>query len=66
MHETNFTGGVFSSSIDGGRAGANIELAYDAIEASAKDGQKFSLRYSDCNVEIGGEAETQLPISPQI
>lgn len=54
MHETNFTGGVFSSSIDGGRAGANIELAYDVIEASAKDGQKFSLRYSDCNVEIGG------------
>lgn len=54
MHETYFTGGVFSSTIDGGRAGADIELANDAVKATTKDGQYFSLRYSDCNVEMGG------------
>ena len=54
MHETYFSGGVFSSSIEGGRAGADIELAQDAVKASTKDGERFTLRYSDCNVEMGG------------
>lgn len=55
MHEeTCFPGGVFSESIDGGRAGADIELAHDGVSAFTKQGERFFLRYSECNVEIGG------------
>ena len=55
MHEeTSFPGGVFSESIDGGRAGADIELAHDGITACTKQGERFFLRYSECNIDIGG------------
>ena len=55
MHdETSFTGGVFSDTIDGGRAGADIELAHNGLTACTKNGDRFSLRYTDCNVDIGG------------
>jgi predicted Zn-dependent protease len=55
MHEeTFFAGGVFHESIDGGRAGAEIELSHDGVRAVAKDGGQFFVRYSECQVEIGG------------
>lgn len=52
--ETCFTGGVFSESIDGGRAGAEIELAHDGVVAVTGDDQRFRVQYSECQVEIGG------------
>ncbi len=55
MHEeTDFTGGVFSEQIDGGRAGAEIELSHDGVVAETSDGDRFCVRYSECQVEIGG------------
>ncbi len=54
QHESSFFGGVFSDSIEGGRAGADIDLSIDRVTATTKDGQQFLLRYSDCHVDIGG------------
>jgi len=55
MHEeTFFTGGVFHESIDGGRAGAEIELAHDGVQALTKSEERFFVRYSECQVEVGG------------
>lgn len=49
-----FSGGVFSREIDGGRAGASIRLDDRGIIAQLKDGDQFSLGYSECSLEIGG------------
>ncbi|MEO2014956.1 MAG: M48 family metallopeptidase [Fuerstiella sp.] len=55
MHEESFfTGGVFHESIDGGRAGAEIELAHDGVKALTKDDERFIVKYSACQVEVGG------------
>ena len=55
MHEeTNFHGGVFHESIDGGRAGAELELLHDGVQAITSENQRFFVRYADCHVEIGG------------
>ena len=49
-----FEGGVFSSEIEGGRAGASIHLNDRGLTATLADGQQFHLAYSDCNLELGG------------
>ena len=55
MHEQAFfSGGVFHESIDGGRSGADVELAHDGVRATTKDGQSFFVNYNECQVEIGG------------
>ena len=51
---SDFTGGVFSERIDGGRAGATITLAPEGIVAFASDGQRFTVRWGDCQLEMGG------------
>lgn len=52
--EVFFSGGVFSDTIDDGRAGADIELTHDAVTAVTSTGQHFALRFSDINLDIGG------------
>jgi hypothetical protein len=48
MHEeTFFTGGVFHESIDGGRAGAELELVHDGVKAVTTDGRRFLVKYSN-------------------
>ncbi len=54
MYLREFTGGVFSELIDGGRAGAEIELTQTGISALTTSGQRFSISYSQCQLEIGG------------
>ena len=55
MHdETFFSGGVFSDTIDGGRAGAEIELAHDGVHATTNGDQRFFVRYSECQLDVGG------------
>ena len=55
MHEeTFFAGGVFHKSIAGGRAGADLELAHDGVKAVTRDGLRFVVKFSDCQLEIGG------------
>lgn len=52
--KTEFTGGVFSSEIDDGRAGAEVTLAERGVRARTTNGQEFLLPYNDCRLEIGG------------
>ena len=52
--ESFFSGGVFHDSIDGGRIGADIELIHDGVKATTKDNQRFFVKYSECQLEIGG------------
>ncbi|MDB5388228.1 MAG: Peptidase, family [Planctomycetaceae bacterium] len=51
-----FSGGVFSAQIDGGRAGAEIELDTTSIVARASTGQTFSIPFRDCNLDLGGSS----------
>lgn len=52
--ERTFSGGVFSDTLDGGRAGAEIELSPSGISARTPDGESFEIGYRDCQVEVGG------------
>ncbi|MCM2371815.1 M48 family metallopeptidase [Aporhodopirellula aestuarii] len=52
--EQTFSGGVFSDSLDGGRAGAEIELMPSGVGARTPDGEAFVIPYRDCQVEVGG------------
>ena len=55
MHEESFfAGGVFHESIDGGRSGAEIELTHDRVLAVTKDNRRFVVKYSECQVSVGG------------
>ncbi len=49
-----FSGGVFSQEIDGGRAGAYIRLGDRGIRARTTDGREFVVPYEDCRLEMGG------------
>lgn len=49
-----FEGGVFSDRIEGGRASATIELNASGVEALTSTGQKFSISYRDCQLDMGG------------
>lgn len=52
--DNKFSGGVFSDTIEGGRAGAEIELAAAGITARTPDGETFFVAYRECQVEMGG------------
>lgn len=56
IHQT-FSGGVFSGSIDGGRAGAQIQLTREGISAQINSGEQFFLAYRECAIEIGGASD---------
>jgi beta-barrel assembly-enhancing protease len=56
MYLREFNGGVFSERIEGGRAGATVELSQTEITAITPDGQRFSLPFSNCQLDIGGES----------
>jgi beta-barrel assembly-enhancing protease len=49
-----FPGGVFSGTIDGGRAGATVSLTRDAVVAVTSEGQAFRVRFAECRLELGG------------
>ncbi|WP_044253186.1 M48 family metallopeptidase [Rhodopirellula sp. SWK7] len=49
-----FSGGVFTETIDGGRAGAEIELLPSGVGARTPDGEAFVIPYRECQVEVGG------------
>lgn len=55
-----FSGGIFSESVAGGRASAQIQLTRDGIAATANSGEQFLLSYRECNVEIGGASDRML------
>ena len=48
------SGGVFCDSIDGGRAGAEIELQPVGIRARLHDGSVILIAYRQCQIEVGG------------
>jgi Zn-dependent protease with chaperone function len=52
--ERSFSGGVFCDSIDGGRAGAEIELQPVGIRARLHDGSVILIAYRQCQIEVGG------------
>lgn len=49
-----FEGGVFSDSIEDGRAGAEIELTRTGVIARTASGKQFEISYDQCQIEIGG------------
>lgn len=60
QENSQFSGGVFSEQIEGGRAGADIELGATSILAHTSTGQKFSIPYRDCQLELGGASGRML------
>ena len=56
METRGFSGGVFSAAIDGGRAGAEVDLSQTGIIALTPEGQRFDLAYGNCQIEIGGNS----------
>jgi len=51
---TKIHGGVFSDTIEGGRAGAEIDMTATEIIARLSNGQEYRLSYRDCQLERGG------------
>ena len=51
-----YSGGVFSKTIPGGRAGVDIHLRGDGVHAQMLGGDKFFVPYTQCHVEIGGSS----------
>ncbi|HEY1066033.1 MAG TPA: M48 family metallopeptidase [Pirellulales bacterium] len=54
LTQTDFQGGVFHPDIEGGRAGARIELGASELVARTIEGQVFRLPYSQTSLEEGG------------
>ena len=55
-----FSGGVFASTIEGGRAGTKIQVGEEGIKARTRDGQVFSLDYGGCRLDMGGASGQML------
>lgn len=51
-----FSGGVFSKELPNGRAGAVVTLELSGLRARTSDGREFSLRYNECQLDIGGSS----------
>jgi Zn-dependent protease with chaperone function len=51
---TTISGGVFSESIPGGRAGAELRITYNSIVAELPDGSTFELGFEKVDLELGG------------
>ena len=54
IQENSFQGGVFHSSLEHGRAGAQIALGHDGVTASTSDGGQYNVSYRVCKIQIGG------------
>lgn len=54
MRVTEFEGGVFSQTIAGGRAGAQLSVRSDGLHARTAEGLTFHLPYAGCRLERGG------------
>jgi Zn-dependent protease with chaperone function len=54
--EQEFSGGVFSETLEHGRAGAEIELLSSGVCACTSDGEPFVIPYRECQVEVGGNS----------
>lgn len=52
--EIEFEGGVFSDTIEGGRAGARVLLRREGVVAIVPDGREFLVSYAECQLERGG------------
>ncbi|MBI4817947.1 MAG: M48 family metallopeptidase [Deltaproteobacteria bacterium] len=51
-----FEGGVFHSSLEGGRAGARLRLSPGRLRAELSSGQSFDLPLSRATLELGGSS----------
>ena len=49
-----FQGGIFSSTIEGGRAGASIVATHKAVEAKSSEGDLFAIELKELQLELGG------------
>jgi len=47
-------GGVFSTQLSTGRAGATLRVNADGVHAITAEGQQFQLTWGDCQLEVGG------------
>lgn len=54
--EKTFSGGVFSESLENGRAGAEIELLRSGVCACTLDGDAFVIPFRECQIEVGGNS----------
>jgi predicted Zn-dependent protease len=55
-----FEGGVFASSIEGGRAGARVRVDFDATRATTTEGSVISVPHEQCVVSVGGASGRML------
>lgn len=53
-------GGVFSSTIEGGRAGARIDVRSDGARATTTTGQELVVAYDGATLELGGDSGTMV------
>ncbi|HUG18188.1 MAG TPA: M48 family metallopeptidase [Planctomycetaceae bacterium] len=56
LDSNQFQGGVFSKELPNGRASAVITLELSYIRAKTSNGQEFTLRYSETNLDMGGSS----------
>ncbi len=54
IDKSEFEGGVFSEQISNGRASATITVDPSGVTAITSAGQRFSLRYEDMQLDLGG------------
>ncbi len=49
-----FQGGVFSDSLEGGRAGVTLMFNADGVVGTTRAGEVFKLAFHECELELGG------------
>lgn len=49
-----FAGGVFSDTIEGGRAAVRLSLSSEAASGVTRDGESFRVAFRDCELTLGG------------
>src|SRR5690349_20813402 len=49
-----FEGGVFHTSLEGGRSGASLTLTSSAVLATTPEGQHFAVPYTEVELSVGG------------
>ena len=49
-----YTGGIFSQSIDGGRAGAQLHFSGSTLVAETRDGLQLTIDLLECELKVGG------------
>ena len=51
-----FDGGVLCDQVAGGRSGAGLRCGPDSLIATTSSGRSFAIRYSECQIEVGGSS----------